>query len=79
MASCDHRNLILLVESQDRKRCLHCHLTISADELGRGHCPECFEAYGIKRYDFEVMAPPENGKARYRCEACGIIIGDDNE
>lgn len=77
MTSCDHSKLILLAETKNKVRCLHCHLTIGADELGKGHCPECFETNGMKRYDFEEIPPPAEEKARYRCEACGIIIGDE--
>jgi hypothetical protein len=48
-------------------------LTISAEELGDGFCPECFEANGNKHYEFEPMAATQTG-ARYRCEECGAII-----
>jgi hypothetical protein len=49
-------------------------LTIKAEELGKGHCPECFEMSGRKRFDFEEMAEGEREMARYRCEECGVII-----
>jgi len=74
MTVCHHRNLALLPEKKDRVRCCHCHLTISADELGDGYCPECYEIDGRKRYDFEAVAAEKNGKVRYRCEECGAVI-----
>ena len=55
-------------------QCRHCHLTIKADDLADSYCPECFEVHGKKRYDFEVIEAVETGRARYRCEECGIII-----
>ena len=30
-------------------------VTITADELGDGYCPECFESQGEKRYEFEEL------------------------
>jgi hypothetical protein len=42
-------------------------------DLGDGYCPECFEVYGEKRYDFDEMAAIGEG-ARYRCEDCGAIV-----
>jgi rubrerythrin len=74
MISCNHSELELLPEKKNRLRCRHCHLSIEADELGDGYCPECFEMQGKKRYDFEEMDTVETGTARYRCEECGIII-----
>jgi hypothetical protein len=49
-------------------------LTIKADELGDGYCPECFERDGSKRYEFEEMEAAEGKITRYRCEECGVII-----
>jgi len=74
MTSCDHSQLVLLPEKKNMLRCRHCHLTISPDELGKGYCPECYEADGRKQYDFEAIAPEETETARYRCEGCGVII-----
>jgi hypothetical protein len=47
-------------------------LTINAEELGDGYCPECFEISGKKQYEFDEME--SEGVARYRCEECGTII-----
>ncbi len=74
MTSCSHKTLMLLPERKNVLRCQHCHLTIKADELGQGHCPECFEMNGRRRFDFEEMAEGERGRTRYRCEECGAII-----
>ena len=65
---------MLLPKAKGRVRCLHCHLTLLADELGEGYCPECFETKGMKRFDFETVDTPGEGKTRYRCEECNIII-----
>ena len=77
MTSCNHSKLVLLPEKKNLLRCRHCHLQIKADELGGNHCPECFEADGNKRYDFEEVAVKETGTDRYRCEKCGAIIESD--
>ena len=74
MTECRHQKLVLLKQKSGRVQCLHCHLTISEDELGDGHCPECFEVYGEKRYDFEQVESTDAGKVTYRCEGCGITI-----
>ena len=55
-------------------RCKRCHLTMSADELGDGYCPECFETTGAKHYDFESLSNTGGNVVRYRCEECGVII-----
>ena len=55
-------------------RCKRCHLTLSADELGDGYCPECFDRTGAKHYDFESLANSSGNVVRYRCEDCGVII-----
>jgi len=73
MTSCKHSILALLPEKKNLMRCRYCHLTIKADDLGEGYCPECFETRGEKQYDFEEIAA-ETGKARYRCEECGVVI-----
>jgi len=77
MASCEHRELILLPEQADRLQCRHCHLTIKADELSGDYCPECFEIHGEKRNDFEKIAAKKIAKFRYKCEKCGIMINDE--
>ncbi|NOY39333.1 MAG: hypothetical protein GXO95_03660 [Nitrospirae bacterium] len=52
-------------------------MTIKADELGGGYCPECYEINGSKRVDFEEVTAEETGRARYRCEDCGLVIEVD--
>ena len=74
MTSCNHTTLELLPERNKTLRCRHCHLTIAAEEVGDGFCPECLETSGNKRYEFEEIATVESGVARYRCEDCGTII-----
>ena len=74
MTSCRHLTLVQLPEKKNMLRCRHCHLTINADELRGGYCPECFEIDGRKRYDFDEIEAEDKGKVRYRCEQCGIII-----
>ena len=74
MISCNHTTLELLPKRKKTLRCLHCHLTIAGEELGDGFCPECFETYGSKRYEFEEMETGEREVARYRCEECGAIV-----
>jgi Zn finger protein HypA/HybF involved in hydrogenase expression len=74
MTSCKHANLELLPERKNTLRCRRCHLTISADELGDGFCPECFDSSGAKNYDFETITAATHSGARYRCEDCGAII-----
>ena len=74
MADCTHANLELLPERKETLRCRHCHLTIAADEIGDGFCPECFDSSGARRYDFESLAAAANNRARYRCEDCGTIV-----
>jgi rubredoxin len=49
-------------------------LTIRAEELGDSYCPECYEADGNKKYDFEKIETKEPETDRYRCEKCGAII-----
>ena len=74
MSECRHATLVLL-EAKSRKRCVHCHLTLSADELGEGPCPECLEARGERHSDFEDV--PHNGETHpgYFCDDCGARIG----
>lgn len=47
---------------------------MSADELGDGYCPECFDGTGVKHFDFESLSTTASTVARYRCEECGVII-----
>jgi hypothetical protein len=77
MTSCNHDKLVLLPGEKGRLRCRHCHLTIRADELGDSYCPECFEAEGMKRYEFEEVAAVESCISQYRCEECGAIIASE--
>lgn len=74
MDACRHTTLVLLTAPKNRVRCLHCHLTIERTELNNGFCPECFDARGEKRYDFEDVLAPATEGADYRCEDCGITI-----
>jgi len=74
MDSCRHPNLILLQEKNKVLRCRHCHLTIDADELGDGYCPECYEERGVRHHDFDEVEAPDGEKVRYRCEDCGALI-----
>ena len=74
MTSCTHLTLELIPERKSTVRCKRCHLTMSADELGDGYCPECFDGTGAKHYDFESVTTPGSNGVRYRCEECGAII-----
>jgi len=74
MSHCKHLTLVLIPEKQHVLRCRHCHLTIDADELRGGYCPECYENRGIRHYDFDSIESPDKGETRYRCEECGLII-----
>lgn len=74
MSSCPHHNLMLLPAAGQRLRCRHCHLTIDPEELGDSHCPECYEAHGEKRTDFETIEGAKAAVVRYRCEDCGAFI-----
>ena len=74
MPRCRHQNLVLIGSQGTKMRCRHCHLSIDAEELGDGFCPECYESQGVKRRDFEAVEPEDGGTARYCCEKCGAII-----
>jgi predicted RNA-binding Zn-ribbon protein involved in translation (DUF1610 family) len=73
MTSCGHQELILIPSPGKKLQCRHCQLTIDEEELAGGHCPECFEAFGIRRRDFEPVGDDED-RTRYRCENCGAVI-----
>ncbi len=73
MTECLHKNLELIAEPSTRLQCRYCHLRITPEEL-KGFCPECYEAYGEKRYNFEEVASSANQMTRYRCEDCGVVI-----
>jgi len=74
MKACPHKKLTLLPAPPQRLRCRRCHLTISADELGDGPCPECLERSGDRQYEFEPLSS-EAAPVVYRCETCGALIG----
>ncbi|MBU2510362.1 hypothetical protein KJ966_03455 [bacterium] len=74
MSDCLHKNLVLIIENSNKLRCKTCHLTITPEELGNNHCPECYEATGKKQYDFEEIITNHSDVSQYRCEDCGVII-----
>lgn len=74
MTDCPHTEIVLLPEAPKKRRCRHCHLTLSAEELGDGYCPECFDVSGVRRYDFDDVVQDSAGTPRYRCEACGAML-----
>jgi len=74
MTDCPHTEIVLLPEASKKRRCRHCHLTLSAEELGDGYCPECFDVSGVRRYDFDDVVQDDAGTPRYRCESCGAIL-----
>jgi len=74
MTSCGHRTLLLLNPDSKRLRCRHCHLSIKEEDLKVRFCPECYEVYGKKRFDFEELEQKSTIIAKYRCEECGITI-----
>ena len=73
MPECKHEKLVLITRNE-KLRCRHCYLTITAKEIGEGYCPECYEAYGVKRRNFDKLEPEDNGKTQYRCEDCGMLV-----
>ena len=73
MTDCPHTNLVVITENSNRLRCRHCHLTLKAEELENGYCPECLAVSGRKRDDFEKLES-ENEKVQYRCEDCGVLL-----
>jgi hypothetical protein len=74
MNSCNHTTLELLPARKSTLRCRYCHLTLTREDLQDGFCPECFDASGIKRYEFDEVQSQAVAVARYRCEECGVII-----
>lgn len=74
MDSCKHEILTLVQVKKKRLRCRHCHLTISADELGNGCCPECRDVHKIRRRDFDQLAEDDKDTTRYCCERCGLVV-----
>ena len=74
MAECFHSTLELLPEPKSKLRCQRCNLTIAAEDLGDGFCPECFENGGVKHFEFSPVAKVGEQVVRYRCEECGAII-----
>jgi len=74
MNSCNHTNLELLPERKNTVRCRYCDLTLAVEDLQDGFCPECFDASGAKRYEFDEVKSREESAARYRCDDCGIIV-----
>jgi len=55
-------------------RCRICHLTISAEELDGGWCPECQERRGERNDDFEPVEDVSPPATPYRCDDCGLIV-----
>ena len=74
MGTCRHQKLVLVNINKDKLRCKHCHLTINSDELDADYCPECWEAEGIKRGNFEKVEQKAPDSGTYRCEECGEEI-----
>lgn len=77
MDGCKHTSLLLLTGPRNRVRCRTCHLTIEKNEIGDSYCPECFDARGEKRYDFEEVKASGTEGTNYRCEECGVIVHCD--
>jgi len=74
MKSCKHEVLTLMQPKKTRLRCMHCHLTITEEELGSGCCPECLDVHKARRKDFEKIDGPDTGTTRYCCEKCGLVV-----
>ncbi len=74
MDECRHANILIINQNTDRVRCRHCHLTIKAEDLDDGYCPECFSERGIRRSDFEKIVSVDKAPAQYRCEDCGAML-----
>ena len=76
MESCRHATLVL-VRAEVKRRCRHCQLVLSTEELGDSFCPECFEEQGQRNYDFENVKDAAKGKTLYFCEDCGAGVGEE--
>ena len=75
MQACRHQRLTLLMPSTEvRLRCRRCHLTLAEDEAAGGPCPECLEATGVRRADYERVEITTRQTARARCEDCGLLM-----
>jgi hypothetical protein len=74
MTSCSHTTLELLAARTRTLRCRQCHLTLGAEELQDGPCPECLERFGRRHYEFDDIETHGDVAATYRCEDCGVII-----
>jgi hypothetical protein len=70
---CRHPELVL-PRSRPRLQCRRCGLTLTAEELGAGPCPECLEDRGERRREFEPLPGVPPGDRGYRCAACGTRI-----
>jgi len=71
---CAHTTLELLQSRKRTVRCRRCHLTLDGEELGDGHCPECFDRSGRRHYDFDEVDSAGSNAVSYRCEECGVIV-----
>jgi hypothetical protein len=74
MSSCSHTTLELLQPRKRTLRCRQCHLTLGAEEVPDGYCPECFERSGRRNHEFDEIETHSDGAATYRCEECGVIV-----
>ena len=74
VTKCHHRVLDELPPPPAKLRCKTCHLTLSAEELGGGWCPECAETRGERNDDFEAVEAASSPTTRYRCDGCGLVI-----
>ena len=73
MPECRHANLLVVADKAARLRCRHCHLTLKEADLKDGYCPECLEATGRRRKDFDKIEP-DTKKVQYRCEDCSALL-----
>jgi predicted RNA-binding Zn-ribbon protein involved in translation (DUF1610 family) len=79
MDQCPHDVLVLVSEKTKRVRCIHCHLTLSPEELGQGYCPECAAERGVRHREFEEVEEPLDKTVRFQCERCSLLIERDEE
>ena len=75
--SCPHKTILVIKDNAEKLRCTRCHLTLDAVDLGDACCPECLDVSGRRRYDFEKVSRPEVVAPRYRCDDCGLMLGDE--